>query len=988
MNKLRMALAGCLATTFCVAAAHAEPPTDLQDNPGLFRVTDRVVNADVGAFTFTAPSFGNSLRRTGKGGFEPGTFRNRFVAEADSPDRVYDNRGPGIRYWGTYASGYLDGAEVRVYRIVDGQVRLARTDRVADGGTVIEHWVRADNKIIPAETTTSQFKWAPWSRPGVHRWFTVFAVDHSGNVSEPATPIRLERSEAADDAKAEENTERFKKGKSGGEDRVLPAPTGFTAVVNDQGLVEMNWDSVRADGLAGYRVAYTDTDPASHRGVYLQLVGDPDSPSEHIRQGDMIIVNKSLVDFDRGWLSHRLANLEREVRRYTPDAVPKHFYPGEVPGLDWRLAPHATDTPVTDPGEYYLEMTLRDGDTMRVGETANADLSKSTQDFYTVPEDGAEYVMEVWLKADRPDRAPVVFTWLGDETIGGFIGRNELQPTTQWKKHTVRFTGRSSDTGQHAYMVLETSGPGVFSFDNYRIYRADTPYLDLLPEDYAALEQSGMTALRTHGPIKTRMQTYSMRQFLGGAGQAEGIAKGNTLPQMLGVIENTGMHPWLQIEYHMSPEEWLAFVEYIAAPFDPAADSAEDKPYAALRHRQSRTEPWVDAFDRIYFEIANETWNRLFAPWTFDEMIDTGTGKKIPRGEVYGKFHDYVVGIMQSSPYWSAELDEKFIHVLGGWSTSLRPDSNGNVRNSGYTQEAARASNTAEYITIAAYNGGWDEGEGPPQVNPASYFNALAQVNQTAIPRARTMQTVIQRAADRGRAIRSGVYEAGPGYALNGLNNARVTRDQSEQQEQVMKSKLAGTATLDSFLARAYHGFALDNFFVFGRGTHWRSHAKLHRGGQAHASYLPLELFNHHATGDMLEVETVSTPTADLAAVRRREAVDDAPLAAVYATRDGDRVALFCLSRRVRDYPRGEGDGFTPFAVELPFSQADTVTLHRLTGDPTDTNIDRERVRVESVSLDPMVIRDGTLRIDESSGGDHRGLPPSEFYLYVFDGVR
>ena len=60
---------------------------------------------------------------------------------------------------------------------------------------------------------------------------------------------------------------------------------------------------------------------------------------------------------------------------------------------------------------------------------------------------------------------------------------------------------------------------------------------------------------------------------------------------------------------------------------------------------------------------------------------------------------------------------------------------------------------------------------------------------------------------------------------MNGLNNARVSEAEHRAQEQVMKSLAAGTATLDAFLARAYLGFELQNFFTFGRGELWTSHA-------------------------------------------------------------------------------------------------------------------------------------------------------------------
>ncbi|NBD37110.1 MAG: hypothetical protein GVY10_00895 [Verrucomicrobia bacterium] len=983
-RRLLLALAASFTPSADTAAQNLRP-TDHTPHPAVFAVTTDVLNPGVEPFTVTGPAFGNTLRRTGKGGFEPPTFRSRFEARRDANDRVYDGRGAGIAYYDSYAPGYLDGAEVRVYRVVDGEMKLVREDRVAPGGTVIEYWKYRENKVIPPNTHKARFKWTDWSRPGATRWFTVFAVDRSGNVSAPAEPLRFEQRVADKGADAATVTERFRPVGPEADTDAPPAPEGFTGRYNEAGVLEFSWDPVESDDLAGYYLASSDTPPSAKRGVYLQLEGSGTNGGTPVRRGDMVIVSKSLASFTPDWLSHRLGNLERTIRDYIPDGVPKEIADQSTEERTWRLRHHPADTPVPGAGEFYLELTLQPGETQLVGKSGIPDISTTKQDFYPVPKKNAEYIMEVWIKADRPDRGPVVFTWDGDERVGGFVGEHPLDVTDEWTKHTVRFTGDNAEEGNHAYFVLKTSGPGTYAFDNFRIYNADAPYLDYLPYQHDNLTESGMAAFRTHGPIKTGRQTYSMRQYLGEAGQAEGVAKGNTLPQALRMMEKAGVHPWLQIEYHMSPEEWLAFVEYLAAPFDPATDTPADKPYAALRHAQGREAPWIEAFDRIYFELSNETWNGLFKPWTFDSMSDAETGATHGRGEVYAMFHDYVADVLRSSPYWRPEYEDVFIHVLGGWSATLNRDS----LTKGFTQEIANTTRSGEFITIAAYNGGWDEGEGPPKENAPSYFNVLSQVNQTAIPRAVRLNKVIETAAERlGRAIRFGTYEAGPGYVLDGLNNADVTEEQAEAQEHVMKSKLSGVATLDSFLARAKYGSDIDNFFTFAEGDLWKSHAKRYRGGQPHACFLPLALFNRVATGDLLQVETRSTPTVDTAASRRRQAVDDAPLAAAYATRSGDRVAVVCINRQIPGYPDPDSDGSVSFGLELPFTKAESITLHRMTGKPTDHNIYEENVTIERVPVDPAAISDGgQFVIGPETGGSPAGLPPAEVFLYVFEGT-
>jgi hypothetical protein len=455
----------------------------------------------------------------------------------------------------------------------------------------------------------------------------------------------------------------------------------------------------------------------------------------------------------------------------------------------------------------------------------------------------------------------------------------------------------------------------------------------------------------------------------------------NTLPQLLSIMRKGGVDPWLQIEYHMSPDEWLAFVEYMAAPYDPATDSPRTKPYAAKRHAQGQTRPWVDEFDSIVFELSNESWNSMFKPWTWPTMIDQATGETyrgggVSGGHVYGIFQEYVIGILRSSPYWTPELEDKFVFHIGGWSKWT------------FGYNAAKHSPSTELVTHAAYNGGWDEGEGPPQPNPPSYFNVLSQVNSSAIPRARINRKRIDE-LNEGRTVqaRLGTYEAGPGYAQAGLNNAKVTKEQARGQEEVMKSMTAGTATLDSFLDRAAHGYAFDGFFTFSEGHRWSSHAKWYRGGQAYPSWRLLEVFNNHGTGDMLNVETMSVPSIDLPEYKRREAAMDAPLAAVHATRKGDRFTLFVLSRKIPDYPKKGDDGFIPVTVDLPFASVNKITLHRMTGDHRAHNFDSREVDVETVEIPAAAFRQ-SFKVNAASGADDRGLPPASSFIYVFTGIK
>ncbi|MEO0361149.1 MAG: hypothetical protein AAF322_08575, partial [Pseudomonadota bacterium] len=300
-------------------------------------------------------------------------------------------------------------------------------------------------------------------------------------------------------------------------------------------------------------------------------------------------------------------------------------------------------------------------------------------------------------------------------------------------------------------------------------------------------------------------------------------------------------------------------------------------------------------------------------------------------------------------------------------------------------RDAINASKTADYLTFAAYNGGWDEGEGPPRRTPASYFSVLNQVSQSILPSAKRHGREAAKAAKaRGRPVGVGSYEGGPGYALNGLNGRRVSADEAREQEEVMKSQAAGVAALDSFLAQAAEGAKIQNFFTYGEGRYWNSHARWQDGGQAYPSWRLLSLFNTEGAGEMLATRKVEGPRVDLAAVKKRQAVEDAPTTSVYATRRPGRLTLFVFSRRIPGYPSAGDDGYTDFEIDLPIDRAKSVTLHKMAGPYDAHNVDDDRATIETVDLGPMDDL-STIRLDEAMGVGSKGAPPGSAFVYVFE---
>lgn len=456
-------------------------------------------------------------------------------------------------------------------------------------------------------------------------------------------------------------------------------------------------------------------------------------------------------------------------------------------------------------------------------------------------------------------------------------------------------------------------------------------------------------------------------------------ATSHSLPSLLKIIKKGGLRPWLQVEMCMDEKEWLGFVEYFCAPYDPIKDKPDAKPWAYKRYLQGQVRPWLDEFDTILFEISNETWNPLFKPWFFNwiSMPDTVDGRLYSSGELYGLFQEYVIGVLKSSPYWSQEAEKKFEFVLGGWAMQTGDD--------GYGQQAQRLSPSSHHVTVAAYNGGWDENVSSPQASSKDLFNVLSWAPLESEPRAAEMMRTRKKG---GGNYLLGTYEGGPGYNMDGLNGVNMTADQVERESQTMKSLAAGTATLDVFLSQGYQGYKLQNFFTFSRSrNYFSSHARLQDGGHPYPSWKALALYNREGGGDFLRVETISSPTWDFAKTDDHEKAENVPLVAVYATKIKNRLNLFVLSRKVVNYPVPGDKGYSPVTIHLPFTRAQSITLFKMTGDPAAHNLDSDRVKVEQLEL-PATVFSKRFSIGETTGAFIDGLPPASTFLYVFKGIE
>lgn len=927
-----------------------------------FTVTNKVINKNLTPFTATINSFGNGSELVPSGsGFEPIIFRTRYTATENSINRIITNP-KTISQWDTLKSGALDGADVDIYRIINKSFSHVRRDYIPKGGFNASGWIRIpkSSQVVKPDVHEYTFAWARWNKPKAPYYFTVKAIDRWGNLSAPAVAISALSPSNFNKKTPENSIVTFKALMTLPFWKAPEPPTNLKGQITSDNHIKITWDPSRST-VAGYIIYRSDTAPQKHKGYYIDLSKD----GPEIKAGDIIIVRKKFYSGERERLfTNRAWNVHGLTRFVRQPLV--SGYTDQDPDMHWILKKHKKNTSVDNPGETYVQLTLGKDTKTSVGLYNH---SGTSQDWYPILEPGKPYIFDVWLRSDKPRN----LTFL----LSGFYYKSKIKKnikpikfnvSSTWKKYTYKFTPPILNTSKRpSRMEMRISGPGRFDIDNFRVYRADVPYLDYSGQDYKRLKISKMSALRTHAFVKTRQDTYDLEQLTNPGGVISGIKGQNTLPQTLNMLSNANMRPWLQIEPHFTKEEWLGLVEYLAATYDPEIDTPQTKPWAWKRYRLGRKLPWIDSFDKIYFEIGNETWNHLFRPWVFPTMKDSETGEDYSAGTVYGLYQEYVLSIMRESQYWS-DLQPHLITILGGWSRQ------------NYGKDAAIASPSSDYMTIAAYNGGWDEGEGPVSQSPSSFFNILNQISQSSLPATlRHNGEVIDINKTSNRALKLGTYEAGPGYSLNGLNKRKVTQQEAAAQELSMKSLAAGTATLDGFLSRATNGFALQNFFTYSAGTYWSSHARWENGGASYPSWELLSLFNREALGDVLKVETIVTPTANLTATRRRKAVTDAPLISAYATLKEKRLSLILISRRIPNYPVSENDGTTSITIKLPFKSAKSLTQYYLDGTYKAHNVFSQKLnlKVKEHSI-PLTLP--TFNVET--------LPPGQTYIYVFNGIE
>ena len=694
----------------------------------------------------------------------------------------------------------------------------------------------------------------------------------------------------------------------------------------------------------------------------------------------------------------------------SPPDLRKHYY-GDKPFFSasrpsWRgdIVPHPQPLPpgFDDRGETCLRATFSEPGVTSLNQVVYYKFDEKEGQWYSQLHPGAAYRVDVWLRQEglgNGGKARFLF-----KQSAAYAAVSQVEPwvvTDRWQKFSYDFVAPSypTDNRWHITHGLEFTGPGTVWIDNFVLYRNDakheyrpfTPHEVSFDEMMDAMPQDApKPAMRFYGTIFHPSTVEAMFTNYGNSSWAvawnchvAGAPK-TTIAQCLYWAARTGTSPesrvvpYLTCNEEYTEDEWMALVEYLGVPYDPARDTPERKPYAYMRYkyRGDSGVPWTDEFREIVVEYGNETWHNGaggygWHGWGRPGWVHHG-------GREYGMFARYMLNehVLKMPAWTEHDLGSKIKFALGAnYSTDLDSAT-------AYGELAVQRGPGVTYVGHANYVGPkWETGD-----QGSSSFSDHG-MQETMVSRHTGIGKVIAGAAAsrealraRGAAYQLTAYEGGPsGYWKN--------KDKPEIDELYGKSVGMGLAALDAWLYSSLNGFKYQCYLGFSSGKWWSSHTLPEAGGfRPHIGWLALKLRNRYALGDrMVDVRIEQTPTY-------RRGTDDVPLVAAYCLRNARAYSVFVLNRKLDGQHDGMdfGDGYTPVTLHLPFATPRAVTLHKIAhpdgtpADPRENN--REALQVTIVS-EPVDLANFSrdFVINESTGAGPGGIPPGGIYLYVFE---
>jgi len=701
------------------------------------------------------------------------------------------------------------------------------------------------------------------------------------------------------------------------------------------------------------------------------------------------------IDFHPGdYLFFEQRTIHIDPRTIKPGKINWPWVSESVAKMSYAYHDAPLPKEMLDPGESCLKVDAKQGKN-----EINQFFLFGDGGYYGPMELGKTYRMEVWLRQKGLDGGDVKFSFTNLYDV-----KKTFKVTEKWQKFTCDLVGKKhviiGNEPENLYGPKFTfSGPGTLWMDNCRIYRYDndteadlwyTPgkltlnqLLDHQPRTgkkgairfWSGLGQMSMKSLVSmHGDSHLNLNA---KRFL--VRECGTISKPLTFVEATGSTAGNRMVPWLIIQVTFSEDEYRGLIEYLGAPYDPATDTPKSKPYAYKRYQQrGHGRPWTDTFREIIIEFGNENWHNRFPK--FPSWIGFGELCAIHKGgKEYGIFTRYYIEEIMKSPYWKAgNLGEKIKFNLGGSRGTRIDKKTGKV--TGYGQSAIQENPYASYEGHATYMGALWEYDEKTEVGLGDSGFQRTLLDYRRSKKANHENTFASLAEMRKQGFtRHDIvsYEGGPSGFPIGTGSAEYKRACNLAGH----SMAIGVAALDCWLDTYRLGWTYHCYYFYGQGGGWNSHSQMMNGFLPSPAFMLMGMRNRNLRGDMLVTKTNSSPSLPRSKT---------PLAVCYSFRDGDRYSVAVLSLKLDGKHSGAdfGDGYTPVTLNLPFKSASKITMEKLVGNPRETNMTSEKIKIVAQKLPASAVANGVFKINETTGGNKQGLPPGTVFMYVFEGVK
>ena len=754
-----------------------------------------------------------------------------------------------------------------------------------------------------------------------------------------------------------------------------PQPaTGLSAIVRD-GAVTVTWKAAPEANAVRYSLRRSTKPKAEQRDGILLAAGAP-----AVRLGDYLAVERTYPGFPE------MRHVHGRVRGIGNPAnqAGSAWYVEPLAECRMDQVPHPQPIPadMSDAGRTCLQFEVGAG-ARKIWRPRfiSGDKGQESQ-WYGFMETGKTYHVAFWMRQEGlADGGKVTFNLNGQlkdvATVWTVDGT--------WKRYTYDFVAPEPPVScWHYGPALTFTGPGKLWIDNGRMSLIERPADAQKPYVF---DRRVLDELLKSQPDTGRKGTHRI-WFLHKDATMDGLTSWHanstwspdwmtgvnetldlTLPMGLefdlatGATPETRMRPWLVLQHLThSEDDWRGLVEYLAAPYDPATDSATSKPWAFKRFQQrGHGRPWTAEFASIAIQFGNETWhNGVNNDW----LGFSWRGNVFQGGRGYGLAMQYLCDEIRKSPYWASEkLDDKLRFVVDGGYVDNGPSPDGTLKPNGYGGQAMQASTTPHWLSQANYVGPkWETGDKASEVwsDDGVQENLLGWI--ASRENAEAISATWKLLAGRNRPYEVTAYEGGPsGFALPGQGSPEVI----ETNERYGKSLAIAIASMDCWMGSHQLGWTEQCYFAYGMGMRWNSHTVVHGGVRPAPGWQAMTIRNRHARGSLVQTDVTRSPVI-------AKGTGSYPLVGAYTMRDGDRWSLFLLSRSLNDR--------IPTTVQLPFQTAARISLHQLVGDPRATNRMKLEVEIQDSAVPPSSFAKGVLTVD--------GLPPGSFQLYVFEGAK